>query len=488
VIVLTLLIAMLIVSVSIVKTTEQKNHQTGIRFVHNIATQFIDLQLRPLENALNETGTLIDKESLSKFVDPNEKHPPLRMTLMHTLTLMPSIKSILIADEQGRFNSAPYLMVGNEYNAKTRPWFLSFATRALFINYTKHYASTIDQKETISISRPIVDKEGFFLGTLAMDVDLEQMSYPLRQLMSPLKGSFCMVDRDGDILLHSDIGNLFHQYLDPKLIEQMTNGSGHVFDKKHQTHIYYYSFSNPDWFVIYTVSDTDFKDASHSEFYLLFSTVMGCLLICLLCWWSLRHAINKMIVEIIAMMRLGRIDMSNPGERLRREIQEEHAQLKDAVTASTTDGLTTLFNRRSFDQDLHNFLTENRPFSVGLIDLDNFKSINDTHGHLVGDAVLRAVAQEGKSIAGQEATLYRYGGEELAIIIPGDDSARAQTLLEQWRTQVARRQWREPELVVTFSAGLALWRQESAEQLLARVDQALYQAKDAGKNQVHHAD
>ena len=53
---------------------------------------------------------------------------------------------------------------------------------------------------------------------------------------------------------------------------------------------------------------------------------------------------------------------------------------------------------------------------------------------------------------------------------------------------MAQRPWREPELVVTFSAGLGLWRQESAKQLLARVDQALYQAKDAGKNRVHHAD
>ncbi|TXI04264.1 MAG: GGDEF domain-containing protein, partial [Pseudorhodobacter sp.] len=155
---------------------------------------------------------------------------------------------------------------------------------------------------------------------------------------------------------------------------------------------------------------------------------------------------------------------------------------------SNTDALTGLFNRRCFDKALDDQLIAGRPFCLGLIDLDNFKSINDTHGHPVGDDVLWAVARKGRQIAGKEATLYRYGGEELAIIIPGEDSVRARRLVEQWRTQVAQRSWREPELVVTFSAGLGLRRKESAEQLLARVDQALYQAKDAGKNRVHHAD
>ena len=279
--------------------------------------------------------------------------------------------------------------------------------------------------------------------------------------------------RSGDTLLHSNVGNLFRRQLAPQLIAQMTNGADHLYDAEHQTHVYYYAFSNPDWFAIYTVSDAEFKEASHSESYQLQIAVAGCLLICLLCWGSLRHAINKMIVEIIALMRAGRIHAGKPGDQLRQEIQSGHRQMLEAVEASNTDALTGLFNRRCFDKALDDQLIAGRPFCLGLIDLDNFKSINDTHGHPVGDEVLRAVAREGRQIAGQEATLYRYGGEELAIIIPGEDSVRALTLLEQWRTQVAQRPWREPELVVTFSAGLGLWRQESAEQLLARVDQAL---------------
>ncbi|MFM5652498.1 diguanylate cyclase domain-containing protein [Aeromonas caviae] len=487
VIVLTLLIALMAVSVSIRTSAERKYHKVAAMFVHNMATQSIEPQFKSLEHVLNETGSVIDESGLDAFL--NEGNTPLGLSLMQTLALTPYVKSILLADPQGRFNAIPHLPVEEHVDARKRPWFLSAAVRTLFVRYTDHYTSKFDDKSrSVSVSRPLLDKEGVFLGTLAMNVYLEQMSYPLRQLMSPLKGEFYLVDRAGDILLHSDVGNLFRHRVDRRLIEQMTNGADHLFDAKRQTHLYYHSFSNPDWFVIYAVSDARFKEVSSSESHQLQITLVGSMLICLLCWWSLRHVLSKMIFEIIALMRAGRIHQGKPGDQLRQEIQSGHRQMLEAVEASNTDALTGLFNRRCFDKALDDQLIAGRPFCLGLIDLDNFKSINDTHGHPVGDDVLRAVAREGRLIAGQEATLYRYGGEELAIIIPGDDSVRARRLIEQWRTQVAQRPWREPELVVTFSAGLGLWRQESAEQLLARVDQALYQAKDAGKNRVHHAD
>ncbi|MFM4708783.1 diguanylate cyclase domain-containing protein [Aeromonas caviae] len=487
VIVLTLLIALMAVSFSIRSSAERKYHQVAAMFVHNMATQSIEPQLKSLEHVLSETGSVIDESGLDAFL--NEDHTPLGISLMQTLSLTPYVKNILLADPLGRFNSIPHLPVEEHFDVTKRPWYLPHAVRTLFAHYTNHYISKFDDKSrTVSVSRPLFDKEGFFLGTLAMNVDLEQMSYPLRQLKSPLKGEVFLVDRAGDILLHSDVGNLFRHRVDRRLIDQMTNGADHLFDAKRQTHLYYHSFSNPDWFVIYTIEDARFKEASGSESYQLQITLVGCMLICLLCWWSLRHVLSKMIFEIIALMRAGRIHAGKPGDQLRQEIQSGHRQMLEAVEASNTDALTGLFNRRCFDKALDDQLIAGRPFCLGLIDLDNFKSINDTHGHPVGDDVLRAVAREGRLIAAQEATLYRYGGEELAIIIPGDDSVRARRLIEQWRTQVAQRPWREPELVVTFSAGLGLWRQESAEQLLARVDQALYQAKDAGKNRVHHAD
>lgn len=486
VIMLTLTIGMATVSYIIQRAAEQQYHGMAAMFVHNMATQFIEQQFKPLEYTLNETSNFIDEPRLAAFL--NEEQSPLRTVLIQTLSINPNISSIVASDLQGHFNTVPFLAVAADFDATTRPWFRSSTSRSLFINYSDHYTNAQTGQQTVSFSQLIVSQDGYPLGTLAMDLNLEHLSYPLRQLKSPLRGEFYVVDRAGDILLHSDVSNLFRHSIDPVLIGKMTNGEDHLHDRQSRTHFYYYSFSNPDWFVIYAVSDDDFNDASRADADLLLIAIPVCLLICLLCWGSLRNSINKMLIQIVAMMRVGRLELDKPDHLLRQEIQHGHEQMQEAVTASTTDGLTGLFNRRSFDQDLAAWVGSGQPFFLGMIDLDNFKAINDQRGHPMGDIVLQTVAQVGMQQAGNRANLYRYGGEELAIIVPGNDKEAANALLERWRQQIEVRQWRETDMVVTFSAGLGQWRQESSSQLIEKVDQALYEAKRSGKNRIHYAD
>jgi diguanylate cyclase (GGDEF)-like protein len=128
-------------------------------------------------------------------------------------------------------------------------------------------------------------------------------------------------------------------------------------------------------------------------------------------------------------------------------------------------------------------MKEHQPFALALVDIDNFKSINDTWGHLSGDIVLRNVAREGIQVMQPEhISVYRYGGEEFAVVFPAEHSDSAFSLLEKWRLQVADRTWREEGLHVTFSAGLGEWHFEPLEQLVGSVDAALYEAKQQGKN------
>ena len=130
-------------------------------------------------------------------------------------------------------------------------------------------------------------------------------------------------------------------------------------------------------------------------------------------------------------------------------------------------------------------MNDHHPFALALVDIDNFKSINDTWGHLNGDIVLRNVAREGIQIMQPVAvSVYRYGGEEFAVLFSGEQLNNAHTLLERWRIEVAKRSWREEGLHVTFSAGLGEWNLETLEQLIIRVDEALYKAKQEGKNRI----
>ena len=162
------------------------------------------------------------------------------------------------------------------------------------------------------------------------------------------------------------------------------------------------------------------------------------------------------------------------------------------ASQATTDGLTGLANRRTLDEEL--VLEWRRADRVGeslafiLLDLDDFKQVNDTHGHPAGDAVLRAVGQVLLGGVRQVDLAGRYGGEEFALILPETDLPGAINLAERLRvaletTPVGLANGKT--LQVTASFGVALKDElASADELVAVADEALYAAKRAGKNRV----
>jgi diguanylate cyclase (GGDEF)-like protein len=158
---------------------------------------------------------------------------------------------------------------------------------------------------------------------------------------------------------------------------------------------------------------------------------------------------------------------------------------------AVTDGLTELANRRSFDRSLERELTRatrtDGRLSVVLLDIDHFKVLNDTHGHVVGDQVLRQVAVALKECGREYDTIARYGGEEFAAVLPGCSSALALQVAERLRRAV---ETSETEVPVTASAGVATFPYDGidAMSLLQAADAALYAGKRSGRNAVRSAE
>jgi diguanylate cyclase (GGDEF)-like protein len=179
-----------------------------------------------------------------------------------------------------------------------------------------------------------------------------------------------------------------------------------------------------------------------------------------------------------------------------RPILNTVGDFRRVASQAATDALTGLANRRSFDDELA--LEWRRAERVGdslallLIDLDNFKSINDGHGHQAGDAVLRRVAAILESGARQVDLAARYGGEEFALLAPETDLVGATKLAERLRADLEAARVEVPsgsEVSVTASIGVAVkGGLTRAEQLVASADGALYEAKRNGKNRVVTAD
>ena len=176
------------------------------------------------------------------------------------------------------------------------------------------------------------------------------------------------------------------------------------------------------------------------------------------------------------------------------DLQEELMVAREALRDQAThDGLTGLLNRVTLMDALRSELTraarEHRPVAVLMVDLDHFKLVNDTHGHLAGDAVLRETARRMKASVRPYDSVGRYGGEEFLMVLPGCDMAAAQDQAERFREALAG----EPIAIdgqsvrVTCSIGVSGCSGplvSSADTLVRDADRALYQAKDRGRNRV----
>ncbi|GLQ10185.1 hypothetical protein GCM10007913_21170 [Devosia yakushimensis] len=182
------------------------------------------------------------------------------------------------------------------------------------------------------------------------------------------------------------------------------------------------------------------------------------------------------------------------GEGARRlarveEIRSETDRLRTRAAAladqALSDPLTGIANRRSFDQILNRLA--GTPFALAIVDLDHFKSINDRHSHLVGDAVLQRVARELVAQLGRHGHAARLGGEEFALIFPDASDLTAAAFCEGARTAIASTDWSDlgADLVVTVSIGLAAGTGiEPAAELMQLADTRLYAAKSAGRDRV----
>ena len=210
---------------------------------------------------------------------------------------------------------------------------------------------------------------------------------------------------------------------------------------------------------------------------------------------SLAGAVRRMVAESRAMHEMvgqtqqrlqaehGRV--AELAERVRM-LEDELRQLSDEVS---TDPLTQIANRRGLQQmfEAESARAERNgvPIAIALLDIDNFKKLNDRLGHGAGDQALKALAERVKQQLRPADAVARYGGEEFVVMLPDATIEQGREVLTRMQRALTAALFMhdEEQVFVTFSAGLTLYRRgESIEQALDRADEALYEAKRTGKN------
>lgn len=182
-------------------------------------------------------------------------------------------------------------------------------------------------------------------------------------------------------------------------------------------------------------------------------------------------------------------------ETLYREAQHLKIDLEKAKKDSLTDGLTGVFNRLAFDSYIKTLIERNDikryPFSLLMLDIDNFKYINDIYGHRVGDRVLMALVHECKCLIRKDDFMARYGGEEFAIILPDAPLRAAVKKARMVCKAIGAKAYTADDLrpgenlSFTVSIGVSTYQEkDTVASMIDRADKALYLAKHRGKNQV----
>lgn len=182
-------------------------------------------------------------------------------------------------------------------------------------------------------------------------------------------------------------------------------------------------------------------------------------------------------------------------ELVNKEVESLTSDMNSLNAVALTDQLTSVHNRRAFDEEIDFLFSEyeedSRYFSLLLLDIDHFKKFNDTHGHAIGDKVLKYVAATLKSGIKGEDFVARYGGEEFVILLPDTDYKGAMAVADYVRTKVCEKrlttgtEFKKTIGKVEVSVGVAtVTKEDEPSSIMERADQAMYQAKETGRNRV----
>ncbi len=307
-----------------------------------------------------------------------------------------------------------------------------------------------------------------------------------------------VVDRDGKLIYHPDAERLGEDVSSNEVVQQVMNkksGSQTTTNKEGKEFFAGYSYvESTGWGIIAQTPTTVVGNSLNDLFWRMVMLSVPFLLIILLIGGVLVSTITKplnrladfslnVMKEKCAYQDVELLNIHSPVYEVRQLYYQVIDNLRMLNKQAKMDGLTELANRRTFDEVIELWVKEGIPFSLIMLDIDHFKLVNDTHGHLVGDQVLKYLSNEMEEIFSKDDLCFRYGGEEFGVLVKKQGEYEAFELAEKLRTTIERSvSPTKGSITISLGVTACIHTDNHPKLILSRADTALYESKKTGRN------
>ncbi|MEO5795984.1 MAG: sensor domain-containing diguanylate cyclase [Rhodoferax sp.] len=460
--------------------------ETQTQNIANALDQTVSSDIEKVDLALQAVADELERQLASQGLD----EVAMQAFLLRLEQRLPQVEAMRVAQADG------LVVLGRGLNKAERSSWLDrdyfgvlrdHPETGLYIS--KPLVGRVSRQSIIAFARRYNYPDGRFAGVVAAPIAIIHFSQILARFDVGPNGSLILRDADVGLITRvpaiadKPAGQLGHSAVSKEFRQQLQSGARTASyftaagaDGLERLSTYRYLQQAP-MLVVVSMAQRDYLAGWNLEVYRSVVMAGSFLLVSLLLGVFLLRALQQTEKH----QRLLEVQLTKISS-LQALLQEQ----------AIRDPLTGLFNRRYLDETLARDLTrarrEDQPLALALLDLDGFKRINDTYGHLAGDQVLKSLSALLGKGARQTDTICRFGGEEFLAVLPKMSLDQAQHKVDAWRLEFAQTPiaFGDASLHVTFSAGIAAFPQHGADsgELVTCADAALYRAKQAGRNRV----
>lgn len=460
----------------------------------------------------------IDVDPNKSLPDKNQSEIQIYEKFRSIAQIHPEISLLSYGTETGGYIEYPSFDPTQAYDPRLRGWYVDALQEETF-KISEPYETKITKERVVGITRRVIDGEKI-VGVLNLTIGLEQILEDFNKVHYGKSGEMLIVSPEGTIISSKEKTERMLPFDSLKIgsLEELKHKDQQTFEayREDKEKIFTVHISpKTGWSYLLAIDKAEVLAESRTLSKALLGILLTVVLFTIVFLFLFAKYITKPIgVITTAIDKISRLDFSDyPTTTIEKysgyqdeigaiaramsgmdHIKEINRQKEQMHYLATHDGLTGLPNRRSFMERMENNLANNHYGAVLLMDMDNFKRINDTKGHLFGDRVLKAITEKLKSLEREHIFISRFGGDEFLILLEKTKSDHETDELVQAIFQIFEQPLRvsseqngeELEIRLEFSMGVSLFPQDSQilDELLMNADMALYSAKNDGKNQV----